>query len=136
MIVNTLSFGGTPRAITEAASKFDQEMVELAVANVTQQAYLLLDDHVTSELEIKTMPFKVYTAAPADYDYGGTTELDPNVGTVKGRGLDDGRPVRLVECKDTFTLDMQTGRYASGLFFTRDEAGFVEELKHGFVTLP
>ena len=75
---------------------------------------------------------RVYTDAKKCYDWGWTTEINPDAARTRRKN----EPVRLVEIEDEYHANMQMGRYGSGLHFSLDEEHFQEELanlKYGFI---
>ena len=77
----------------------------------------------------------IYTDAPGDYDYGGTIVLGNHVGTRIGGGLHNGHHVRRVRCKDLFTFQSQTARYASGLYLVADRKEFEAQIEAGYISV-
>ena len=74
---------------------------------------------------------RVYTDAKKCYDWGWTTEINPDAARTRRKN----EPVRLVEIEEDHA-NMQMMRYHSGLHFSLDEASFQEELanlKYGFI---
>ncbi len=69
---------------------------------------------------------RYYTDAPACYDWGWTTEINP-VAAVTRRKRD---AVRLVEISDEWHAEQQAMRYHSGLHFALNELQFREELEN------
>lgn len=77
----------------------------------------------------KKMNVVTYTTAPADYDWFGTTEIIPDVGTHVGA---IGKTVRKVE-GPADRVEEQRDRYASGCHMAADETEWAKLVSYKLV---
>ena len=77
------------------------------------------------------MGIKLYTNAPAAYDYG--VEVEADTGYRLNSGCDQDKPLRLIEVADEWRAGIQKDRNLSGLYPTLTEAEFEQWIADEFL---